>query len=180
MAMAMMADVASSAIGVSPPVFQFLVAFLGSIPCSYLWRFIPSSSSSSSSSSSHIGMLLRHWYAALTGCYLSYLAFGPLSVIHFIPPMLFGYASMAFARPYAGLITFLTAFAFLIAWLVSLSLSLILSLIPTPSFYLLTQILACSSLFRTICSFSVCLCFTHLYSAWIFESSRFLNLSSHP
>ena len=160
MAMAMaMADVAS-VIGVSPAVFQFLVAFIGSIPCSLLWRFIPSPS-------------LRHCYAALSGCYLSYLAFSPLSVIHFIPPMLLGYGSMAYARQYCGLFTFVAAFSFLIAWYVSLSLPLSLSpsvYIPLNIFFFLSWIM--SDIFSLPFSFSnLFFCFCSFFR---------LYLCSHP
>lgn len=91
----------ASAIGVSVPVFRFLLAFLATIPCSWLWRFVP-------------GASLKHFYSAITGCVLSYYAFGWASNLHFLVPMAIGYGSMVLFRRRCGFITFVGAFAFLI------------------------------------------------------------------
>ncbi|KAH7445735.1 hypothetical protein KP509_01G022300 [Ceratopteris richardii] len=91
----------AAALGVSIPVFRFLVAFLATIPCSWLCRFIP-------------GTRIRHLYSTLTGCFLSHYAFGWDANLHFAVPMLIGYSSMLFCRRYCGSITFIGAFAFLI------------------------------------------------------------------
>ncbi|XP_019156020.1 PREDICTED: lysophospholipid acyltransferase 1-like [Ipomoea nil] len=92
----------ASAIGVSVPVLRFLLCFVATIPVSCLHRFVPGGSSG------------RHLYAALTGALLSYLSFGFSSNLHFLVPMLLGYASMLLYRPYCGIITFFLAFGYLI------------------------------------------------------------------
>ncbi|GAA0153938.1 acetyltransferase [Lithospermum erythrorhizon] len=56
----------------------------------------------------------RHLYAALSGAFLSYLSFGVSSNLHFLIPMLSGYASMVVMRKYCGIVTFLIAFGYLI------------------------------------------------------------------
>ncbi|KAK4726364.1 hypothetical protein R3W88_031281 [Solanum pinnatisectum] len=91
----------ASAIGVSIPVFRFLLCFVGTIPVSFLHRFVPCVSG-------------RHFYAALSGAVLSYLSFGFSSNLHFLVPMLLGYASMVLCRHYCGIITFFLAFGYLI------------------------------------------------------------------
>ncbi|KAL3329524.1 hypothetical protein AABB24_033726 [Solanum stoloniferum] len=48
------------------------------------------------------------------GGVLSYLSFGFSSNLHFLVPMLLGYASMVIYRPYCGIITFFIAFGYLI------------------------------------------------------------------
>eukprot|EP00250_Pteridium_aquilinum_P013631 c21467_g1_i1 orf=479-1855(-) len=95
-----MEDLAAT-IGVSLPVFRFLLAFLATIPCSWLWRFLP-------------GPRLRHFYSALSGCFLSYYAFGWDANLHFLVPMIIGYGSMIVFRRHCGSITFAGAFGFLI------------------------------------------------------------------
>lgn len=91
----------ASAIGVSIPVLRFLLCFVGTIPVSFLHRFVPCVSG-------------RHFYAALSGAVLSYLSFGFSSNLHFLVPMLLGYASMVLCRHYCGIITFFLAFGYLI------------------------------------------------------------------
>ncbi|XP_055819634.1 lysophospholipid acyltransferase 1-like [Solanum dulcamara] len=91
----------ATAIGVSLPVLRFLLCFVATIPVSFLHRFVPSSTG-------------RHLYAAVMGGVLSYLSFGFSSNLHFLVPMLLGYASMVIYRPYCGIITFFIAFGYLI------------------------------------------------------------------
>ncbi|KAL3833550.1 hypothetical protein ACJIZ3_008286 [Penstemon smallii] len=95
-------DSMASAIGVSVPVLRFLLCFAATIPVSFFHRFIPG------------GPAVRHLYAAATGAMLSYLSFGLSSNLHFVIPMLLGYASMVICRKYCGIITFCTAFGYLI------------------------------------------------------------------
>ncbi|KAL1547586.1 Lysophosphatidylcholine acyltransferase 1 [Salvia divinorum] len=95
-------DSLASAIGVSVPVLRFLLCFVVTIPVSFLHRFVPG------------GPTGRHFYAAATGAALSYLSFGFSSNLHFVVPMLLGYASMALCRKYCGIITFFLAFGYLI------------------------------------------------------------------
>ncbi|KAH6818197.1 MBOAT bound O-acyl family protein [Perilla frutescens var. frutescens] len=95
-------DSMASAIGVSVPVLRFLLCFVVTIPVSFLHRFVPG------------GPTARHFYAAATGAILSYLSFGFSSNLHFIVPMLSGYASMVLCRKYCGIITFFLAFGYLI------------------------------------------------------------------
>ncbi|KAK4488244.1 hypothetical protein RD792_003991 [Penstemon davidsonii] len=92
----------ASAIGVSVPVLRFLLCFAATIPVSFFHRFVPG------------GPAVRHLYAAATGAMLSYLSFGLSSNLHFVIPMLLGYASMVICRKYCGIITFCTAFGYLI------------------------------------------------------------------
>lgn len=91
------------AIGVSVPVFRFLVCFLATIPVSFLWRLVP-------------GRLAKHVYAAASGVVLSYLSFGFSSNFHFLVPMLLGYLSMVLFRSKCGLMTFVLGFGYLIGW----------------------------------------------------------------
>ncbi|KAL0312656.1 UNVERIFIED_CONTAM: Lysophospholipid acyltransferase 1 [Sesamum radiatum] len=92
----------ASAIGVSVPVLRFLLCFIATIPVSFFHRFVPG------------GPTARHLYAAATGAILSYLSFGFSSNLHFLVPMLLGYASMVLYRKYCGIITFFLAFGYLI------------------------------------------------------------------
>ncbi|XP_047968435.1 lysophospholipid acyltransferase 1-like [Salvia hispanica] len=95
-------DSMASSIGVSVPVLRFLLCFAATIPVSFFHRFVPG------------GPVPRHFYAAATGAFLSYLSFGFSSNLHFIVPMLLGYASMLLCRHYCGIITFFLAFGYLI------------------------------------------------------------------
>ncbi|KAK6137534.1 hypothetical protein DH2020_028719 [Rehmannia glutinosa] len=92
----------ASAIGVSVAVLRFLLCFVVTIPVSFFHRFVPG------------GPTARHLYAAATGAILSYMSFGFSSNLHFLVPMLLGYASMALCRKYCGIITFFMAFGYLI------------------------------------------------------------------
>ncbi|KAG8382294.1 hypothetical protein BUALT_Bualt05G0061800 [Buddleja alternifolia] len=92
----------ASAIGLSVPVLRFLLCFAATIPVSFLHRFVPG------------GPAARHLYAAVTGAVLSYVSFGFSSNLHFVVPMLSGYASMVLSRKYCGIITFFAAFGYLI------------------------------------------------------------------
>ncbi|KAJ4954616.1 hypothetical protein NE237_011399 [Protea cynaroides] len=91
----------ASAIGLSVPVFRFLLCFVATIPVSFLRRFVP-------------GTLPKHIYAAASGAFLSYLSFGFSSNLHFLVPMLIGYFSMVFYRRLCGFITFFAGFGYLI------------------------------------------------------------------
>ncbi|KAL1569027.1 lysophospholipid acyltransferase 1-like [Salvia divinorum] len=51
---------------------------------------------------------------AATGAFLSSLSFGFSANLHYIVPMLLGYASMLLCRNYCGVLTFFLAFAYLI------------------------------------------------------------------
>lgn len=93
----------AASIGVSVPVLRFLLCFAATIPTGLLWRAVP-------------GATGRHLYAGLTGAALSYLSFGATSNLLFVVPMALGYLAMLLFRRHAGLITFLGAFGFLIAW----------------------------------------------------------------
>ncbi|XP_051137452.1 lysophospholipid acyltransferase 1-like [Andrographis paniculata] len=95
-------DSMAAAIGVSVPVLRFLLCFVATIPVSWFHRFVPG------------GPTARHFYAAVTGAVLSYLSFGFSSNLHFLVPMLLGYASMVLCRKYSGAITFFLAFGYLI------------------------------------------------------------------
>ncbi|CAA2957330.1 lysophospholipid acyltransferase 1-like [Olea europaea subsp. europaea] len=92
----------ASAIGISVPVFRFLLCFAATIPVSFVHRLVPG------------GPVARHLYAAMTGAVLSYLSFGFSSNLHFLVPMFLGYASMVLCRKYCGTITFFSAFGYLI------------------------------------------------------------------
>ncbi|CAK9172954.1 unnamed protein product [Ilex paraguariensis] len=92
----------ASAIGVSVPVLRFLLCFVATIPVSFLWRLVP------------CGPPVKHLYASLSGVILSYLSFGFSSNLHFLVPMLLGYASMVLCRRYCGIITFFLGFGYLI------------------------------------------------------------------
>lgn len=117
----------ASAIGVSVPVLRFLLCFVATIPVSFFHRFVPG------------GPTARHLYAAATGAILSYLSFRFSSNLHFIVPMLLGYASTVLCRKYCGIITFFLAFGYLIGWYVCLC------------FFKLFAV------FRSLC----CFCFKH-------------------
>ncbi|EEF51096.1 o-acyltransferase (membrane bound) domain containing protein, putative [Ricinus communis] len=91
----------ASAIGVSIPVLRFLLCFVATIPVSFMHRLAP-------------GSLGKHLYAALTGAFLSYLSFGFSSNLHFLVPMLLGYASMVLFRSHCGILVFLLGFGYLI------------------------------------------------------------------
>ncbi|GER40518.1 membrane bound O-acyl transferase family protein [Striga asiatica] len=92
----------ASAIGVSVPVLRFLLCFVATIPVSFFHRLVPG------------GPAARHLYAAATGAILSYLSFGFSSNLHFLVPMVLGYASMVICRKYCGIVTFFLAFGYLI------------------------------------------------------------------
>lgn len=96
----------AGAIGVSVPVLRFLLCFVATIPVSFFGRFVPSK-------------LPKHLYSAGTGALLSYLSFGFSSNLHFLVPMLLGYASMILSRHRCGIITFSLGFAYLISWYVN-------------------------------------------------------------
>ncbi|XP_062146331.1 lysophospholipid acyltransferase 1-like [Alnus glutinosa] len=91
----------AAAIGVSVPVLRFLLCFVATIPVSFLWRLVP-------------GRLGKHMYAAGSGALLSYLSFGFSSNLHFLVPMLLGYASMVLFRSRCGIVTFFLGFGYLI------------------------------------------------------------------
>jgi lysophospholipid acyltransferase len=93
----------AAAIGVSVPVLRFLLCFVATIPVSFLWRLVP-------------GRLGKHMYAAGSGALLSYLSFGFSSNLHFLVPMLLGYASMVLFRSRCGIVTFFLGFGYLIGW----------------------------------------------------------------
>lgn len=99
----------ASAIGISVPVFRFLLCFAATIPVSFFHRLVPG------------GPVARHLYAAMTGAVLSYLSFGLSSNLHFLVPMFLGYASMVLCRKYCGTITFFSAFGYLIGWYLTFS-----------------------------------------------------------
>ncbi|KAL6501646.1 Lysophosphatidylcholine acyltransferase 1 [Orobanche gracilis] len=90
------------AIGVSVPVLRFLLCFVATIPVSFFHRLVPG------------GPTARHLYAAATGAILSYMSFGFSSNLHFLVPMVLGYASMVICRKYCGVVTFFLAFGYLI------------------------------------------------------------------
>uniref|UniRef100_A0A2P2LLC7 1-acylglycerophosphocholine O-acyltransferase n=1 Tax=Rhizophora mucronata TaxID=61149 RepID=A0A2P2LLC7_RHIMU len=91
----------AAAIGVSVPVLRFLLCFVATIPVGFFHRFVPS-------------RLGKHVYSAGSGALLSYLSFGVSSNLHFLVPMLMGYASMLLFRPFCGLVTFVSGFGYLI------------------------------------------------------------------
>ncbi|XP_052176318.1 lysophospholipid acyltransferase 1-like [Diospyros lotus] len=92
----------ASAIGVSVPVFRFLICFLATLPVSFLWRVVPG------------GPPVRHLYAGVSGAVLSYFSFGFSSNVLFLVPMLLGYGSMLLYRRRCGVLTFFLGFAYLI------------------------------------------------------------------
>ncbi|XP_010546005.1 PREDICTED: lysophospholipid acyltransferase 1 [Tarenaya hassleriana] len=94
-------DSMAASIGVSVPVLRFLLCFVATIPVSFMWRLVPS-------------RLGKHIYSAASGAFLSYLSFGFSSNLHFLVPMMLGYASMAIYRPRCGIITFFLGFGYLI------------------------------------------------------------------
>jgi lysophospholipid acyltransferase len=89
----MMLEAVAEMLGVGVPVLRFLVCFLASIPCSWLWRYVPSPTA-------------RHFYAAVTGALLSYFSFGAASNVYFAALMLVSYTSMLVSRRYCGIISF--------------------------------------------------------------------------
>ncbi|KAG8662128.1 hypothetical protein MANES_01G066800v8 [Manihot esculenta] len=89
------------AIGVSIPVLRFLLCFVATIPVSFIHRLVP-------------GKFGKHLYAAFSGAFLSYLSFGFASNLHFLVPMLLGYASMLLFRSHCGILTFILGFGYLI------------------------------------------------------------------
>ncbi|XVF26375.1 hypothetical protein REPUB_Repub14bG0010300 [Reevesia pubescens] len=91
----------AASIGVSVPVLRFLLCFVATILVSFLWRVVP-------------GGLAKHVYSAFSGALLSYLSFGFSSNLHFLVPMLLGYAAMLLYRPKCGIITFFLTFGYLI------------------------------------------------------------------
>ncbi|KAL5552144.1 hypothetical protein UlMin_002320 [Ulmus minor] len=91
----------AASIGVSVPVLRFLLCFVATIPVSFFSRVVP-------------GRHAKHLYAAGTGALLSYLSFGFSSNLHFLIPMLLGYASMVLYRRRCGIITFFLGFGYLI------------------------------------------------------------------
>ncbi|KAK9053163.1 hypothetical protein SSX86_029794 [Deinandra increscens subsp. villosa] len=92
----------ASMIGVSYPVFQFLVCYVATIPVSLFCRFVPG------------GSTAKHVYAATTGAVLSFLAFGLSSNLHFLVFITISYGSMLAYRKLCGLITFFLAMGYLI------------------------------------------------------------------
>ncbi|XP_027334649.1 lysophospholipid acyltransferase 1-like isoform X1 [Abrus precatorius] len=101
MAMDLPLDSMAASIGVSVPVLRFLLCFVATIPLSFLCRVLPRG-------------LPKHLYSAVVGIVLSYLSFGFSSNLHFLAPMLLGYAAMLLYRPRCGIITFFTGFGYLI------------------------------------------------------------------
>ncbi|KAJ7536337.1 hypothetical protein O6H91_12G065400 [Diphasiastrum complanatum] len=95
-------EVVARTIGVSVPVLRFLISFAATIPCGWVWRFMP-------------GPTARHAYAAFSGAHLSYFAFGMRANLLFSFLMIVGYGSMLLHRRSCGLVTFVAAFAFLIS-----------------------------------------------------------------
>lgn len=94
---------AADAVGIGVPVLRFLLAFIASIPCSWLWRFAPS-------------VQARHLFAAVSGAILSYWAFGAQSNIYFLLPIFASYTAMVLDRRHCGIITFIVAFGILVFW----------------------------------------------------------------
>ncbi|XP_057977084.1 lysophospholipid acyltransferase 1 [Malania oleifera] len=94
-------DAMAAALGVTSAVFRFLACFLATVPVAFLRRLVP-------------GVLPRHIFSAASGALLSYLSFGASSNLHFLVPMLLGYASMVLYRRRCGIITFLIGFGYLI------------------------------------------------------------------
>nr|XP_043608447.1 lysophospholipid acyltransferase 1-like [Erigeron canadensis] len=95
-------DEMASLIGVTPPIFRFLICFVATIPISFFHRFVPGGSTG------------KHLYAALTGGVLSYLSFGLYSNMHFLVLIFISYGSMVLCRKQCGLITFVLAMGYLI------------------------------------------------------------------
>ena len=92
-----------SFLGVSAAVGRFLIVYVASIPCCWLHRFIHSTT-------------LRHIFSAVTGAFLSYLAFGVGANLHFAVTIMLGYSAMLLDRKRSGLITVVLAMTFLIGW----------------------------------------------------------------
>jgi len=96
-------DEFAQVLGISVGVLRYLLCFLASIPCSWLWRYMPNATT-------------RHLYAAVTGALLSYFSFGAISNVYFAMLMLVSYVSMLVSRRHCGSITFVLAFALLVTW----------------------------------------------------------------
>jgi hypothetical protein len=96
-------DEFAQVLGISVGVLRYLLCFLASIPCSWLWRYMPNATT-------------RHLYAAVTGALLSYFSFGAISNVYFGMLMLVSYVSMLVSRRHCGSITFVLAFALLVTW----------------------------------------------------------------
>lgn len=96
-------DEFAQVLGISVGVLRYLLCFLASIPCSWLWRYMPNATT-------------RHLYAAVTGALLSYFSFGAVSNVYFGMLMLVSYVSMLVSRRHCGSITFVLAFALLVTW----------------------------------------------------------------
>lgn len=154
-------DSMASAIGVSVPVLRFLLCYAATIPVSFFHRFVPG------------GPAARHFYAAATGAFLSYLSFGFSSNLHFVLPMLLGYASMLLCRKYCGILTFFLAFGYLIGWWVWFSLCLLLKSCRS-SIVSIVWILSLFIFFSFLCgnnfdSFVVDIQFSIFVLVWIFS-----------
>ncbi|CAN1126637.1 hypothetical protein LINPERPRIM_LOCUS5854 [Linum perenne] len=76
----------AATIGVSVPVLRFLLCFAATIPVSLFHRVVVP------------GAIPKHIYAAASGAILSYLSIGFSSNLHFLVPMLLGYAAMVISR----------------------------------------------------------------------------------
>jgi lysophospholipid acyltransferase len=92
----------AAALGLSLPVFHYLVCFLGTIPVAFSHRYVPTVSG-------------RHLYAFASGATLTYLCFGN-EVLYLYVPCIMAYLSMVLYRKKCGIITFILTFAFLIYW----------------------------------------------------------------
>lgn len=92
----------ASALGLSLPVFHYLVCFISTIPVAFFHRFVPTVAG-------------RHLYAFAGGAILTYLCFGN-EVVYLYIPVVMAYLSMVLYRKKAGTITFFLTFAFLIYW----------------------------------------------------------------
>ncbi|KAK7300147.1 hypothetical protein RJT34_10983 [Clitoria ternatea] len=86
------------------PILRFLLCFAATIPLSFLSRLLPHG-------------LPKHLYSASVGVTLSDLSFGFSSNLHYLVPMLLGYASMLLYRPRCGLLAFFFGFGYLIGWI---------------------------------------------------------------
>jgi len=96
----------SGLLGISISMLWFLMAFVVSIPASWLWRFVPG------------GGQGRHLYAAASGAFLSHCAFGASANVYFMLPIVVSYAAMRFYRQKCGVVSAVFAFGYLISWLV--------------------------------------------------------------
>lgn len=86
----------------SLPVVRFLLCFAATVPVSWAWRLLP-------------WAWLRHAYAASTGLFLTYAAFGWQALLLCGAPIIASYSAMLLFRRRAGVITFALAFSFLVA-----------------------------------------------------------------